>query len=253
MPKPKRGPRLGGGPAHQKQILAGQASDLFRYGRIRTTEAKAKQLRPYAEKLITKAKRGDLHARRQVMSKLRDRDVVAYLFEDVAPRFEDRNGGYTRILKLGPRSGDAAPMALIELVEQGVTYGDEEIEEAKRQRARGLFGRLRRGRRDEVEDEFDLDEIDEDLLEDEDIDEQLLEEDVDELLEEEPEEAPVDEDEATPPDVDAEPDTSDLPAVEDEDEAKGPAQTPTAPDEDPGEPQDLRDDDPDAGGSTGGV
>ncbi len=227
MPKPKKGPRLGGGPAHQRQMMAGQASDLFRYGRIRTTEAKAKVLRPYAEKLITKAKRGDLHARRQVMSKLRDRDVVAYLFEDVAPRFEDRNGGYTRILKLGPRSGDNAPMALIELVDQGITYGDEEIEEAKRQRSRGLFGRLRRGR-DEPEEELESD----------------LDEDLEEL---------EDEDAATPPDVDDEPDASDLPAVEDEDEAQGPAQTPTPPAEDPGEPVDLADDEPDAGGATGGA
>jgi large subunit ribosomal protein L17 len=144
MPTPKRGPRLGGGPAHQKHLLAGLASDLFRHGRITTTEAKAKALRPYAERLITKAKQGDLHARRQVLSKLHDRDVVAYLFEDVAPRFADRNGGYTRILKLEPRKGDGARMALIELVEQGTAAGEEVIEEAKQGRMRGLFGRRRR-------------------------------------------------------------------------------------------------------------
>jgi large subunit ribosomal protein L17 len=144
MPTPKRGPRLGGGPAHQKHLLAGLASDLFRHGRITTTEAKAKALRPYAEKLITKAKQGDLHARRQVLAKLHDRDVVAYLFEDVAPRFADRNGGYTRILKLEPRKGDGARMALIELVEQGTAAGEEVIEEAKQGRMRGLFGRRRR-------------------------------------------------------------------------------------------------------------
>jgi large subunit ribosomal protein L17 len=141
MPTPKRGPRLGGGPAHQRHLLANQASDLFRHGRITTTLAKAKTLRPYAERLITKAKQGDLHARRQVLAKLHDRDVVAYLFEDVAPRFSDRNGGYTRILKLGPRKGDNAPMALIELVELGDQAGDEAIEEAKVGRSRGLFGR----------------------------------------------------------------------------------------------------------------
>jgi large subunit ribosomal protein L17 len=144
MPTPKRGPRLGGGPAHQKHLLAGLASDLFRHGRITTTEAKAKALRPYAERLITKAKQGDLHARRQVLAKLHDRDVVAYLFEDVAPRFAERNGGYTRILKLEPRKGDGARMALIELVEQGAAAGEEVIEEAKQGRMRGLFGRRRR-------------------------------------------------------------------------------------------------------------
>lgn len=116
MPTPKRGARLAGGPAQQKSLLRNQASDLFRHGRIRTTEAKAKMLRPYAEKLITKAKTGDLAARRQVLSKLHDRDVVAYLFEEVGPRFADRPGGYTRILKLGPRPGDNAPTARIELV-----------------------------------------------------------------------------------------------------------------------------------------
>lgn len=145
MATPKRGPRLGGGPAHQKHLLANQAADLFRHGRIRTTEAKAKALRPYAEKLITRAKRGDLHSRRLVLSKLHDRDVVAYLFEDVAPRFAERNGGYTRIVKLGPRKGDNAPMVLIELVDQGDEAGDELIEGAKAERGRGLFGRRRRG------------------------------------------------------------------------------------------------------------
>jgi large subunit ribosomal protein L17 len=144
MPTPKRGPRLGSGPAHQKQLLANLARDLFRHGRITTTEAKAKALRPYAEKLITKAKQDDLPARRQVLSVLHDRDVVAYLFEDVAPRFSDRNGGYTRILKLDPRKGDNARMALIELVDRGDAGGAETIEEAKAGRSRGLFGRRRK-------------------------------------------------------------------------------------------------------------
>jgi large subunit ribosomal protein L17 len=117
MPTPKRGPRFGGSAAHQKQIMANLASELFRHGRITTTEAKAKMLRPYAERLITKAKRGDLHARRLVLAQLRDRDLVARLFEEVAPRFVEREGGYTRILKLDPRKGDAARMALIELVD----------------------------------------------------------------------------------------------------------------------------------------
>jgi large subunit ribosomal protein L17 len=145
MPTPKRGPRLGGGPAHQRHILANQASDLFRHGRITTTQAKAKQLRPYAERLITKAKRGDLASRRAVLGQLRgDRDVVAYLFDEVAPRFADRNGGYTRTLKLGPRQGDNTPMVIIELVDRGAVSGDEVIEEAKAGRSRGLFGRRRK-------------------------------------------------------------------------------------------------------------
>jgi large subunit ribosomal protein L17 len=118
MPTPTRGPRLGGSAAHQKHILANLATELFRHGRITTTQAKARALRPYAERLITKAKRGDLHARRLVLAKLHDRDVVANLFEVVAPRFAEREGGYTRILKLDPRKGDRAKMALIELVDR---------------------------------------------------------------------------------------------------------------------------------------
>src|SRR5680860_486806 len=141
MPTPKRGPRLGGNAAHQKHLLSNLARDLYRHGRITTTEAKAKALRPYAEKLITKAKKGDLAARRQLLADLHDRDVVAYLVEEVAPRFASRDGGYTRILKLGPRKGDNAPMALIELVDRGDTSGEEAIEESKAGRSRGLFGR----------------------------------------------------------------------------------------------------------------
>lgn len=121
MPTPTRGPRLGGDAAHQKHILANLATELFRHGRITTTQAKARALRPYAERLITKAKRGDLHARRLVLAKLHDRDVVAHLFEEVAPRFTQREGGYTRILKLDPRKGDRARMAMIELVEADAT------------------------------------------------------------------------------------------------------------------------------------
>jgi large subunit ribosomal protein L17 len=119
MPTPTKGPRLGGGPAHEKLIIANLARALFSEGRIRTTEAKAKRLRPQAERLITFAKRGDVAARRQVLTVVRDKAVVHTLFAEIAPRFADRNGGYTRILKLGPRPGDGAPMVLIELVEQG--------------------------------------------------------------------------------------------------------------------------------------
>jgi large subunit ribosomal protein L17 len=118
VPKPKKGPRLGSGPAHQKLLLSGLARQLFVHESIETTESKAKALRPYAEKLITFAKRGDLAARREVLKDITDRDVVAKLFADIAPRFSDRSGGYTRILKVGQRAGDGAPMARIELVEK---------------------------------------------------------------------------------------------------------------------------------------
>ena len=118
MPRPKKGSRLGAGPAHQKLLLSGLAAQLFIHEAINTTEAKAKALRPYAEKLITFAKRGDLAARREVLKDIPDRDVVARLFHEIAPRFEERQGGYTRILKLGNRNGDGAPMARIELVER---------------------------------------------------------------------------------------------------------------------------------------
>src|SRR4051794_15659959 len=118
MPTPTKGPRLGGSPAHQKAILSNLATSLFEHGAITTTEAKARRLRPYAEKLISKAKRGDLHNRRQVMTVIRDKTVVHVLFTEIGPRFANRPGGYTRITKLGPRKGDNAPMAVIELVEE---------------------------------------------------------------------------------------------------------------------------------------
>ncbi len=118
MPKPKKGARLGSNPAHQRLLLSTLAAQLFTHEAINTTEAKAKMLRPYAEKLITKAKRGDLAARREVLKDIPDRDVVARLFHEIGPRFTERQGGYTRIMKLGPRKGDAAPMARIELVER---------------------------------------------------------------------------------------------------------------------------------------
>jgi large subunit ribosomal protein L17 len=116
MPTPKKGPRLGSGPAHQRLMLNGLASQLFVHERINTTEAKAKAVRPVAEKLITFAKKGDVAARREVLKQITDRDVVHKLFSEIGPRYAERSGGYTRILKLGPRKGDAAPMALIELV-----------------------------------------------------------------------------------------------------------------------------------------
>jgi len=118
MPTPTKGPRLGGSPAHEKLILANLATELFRHGKIKTTETKARRLRPLAEQLITKAKRGDLHARRRVLTVVRDKDVVYALFEQIAPRYGNRAGGYTRITKTNPRKGDNAPMAVIELVEE---------------------------------------------------------------------------------------------------------------------------------------
>ncbi|MDQ4058458.1 MAG: 50S ribosomal protein L17 [Actinomycetota bacterium] len=117
MPQPKRGYTLGSNPSHQRLMLRTMAASLFEHERIRTTEAKAKALRPYAERLITKAKKGTVHHRRQVLSDIEDRAIVHKLFDDIGPRFAERNGGYTRILKLGHRSGDGAPMALIELVQ----------------------------------------------------------------------------------------------------------------------------------------
>ncbi|CAL9532665.1 50S ribosomal protein L17 [Streptomyces albus] len=117
MPKPTKGPRLGGSASHQKAMLGNLATALFEHGRITTTEAKARRLRPVAERLITKAKKGDLHNRRQVMRTILDKGVVHTLFTEIGPRYENRPGGYTRITKIGPRRGDNAPMAVIELVE----------------------------------------------------------------------------------------------------------------------------------------
>jgi large subunit ribosomal protein L17 len=117
MPKPTKGARLGGSAAHEKLLLANLAKSLFEHGRITTTEAKARRLRPYAERLVTKAKKGDLHNRRQVLTVITDKSIVHTLFTEIGPRYENRPGGYTRITKIGNRRGDNAPMAVIELVE----------------------------------------------------------------------------------------------------------------------------------------
>ena len=130
MPTPTKGTRLGGGPAHERLMLANLATALFEHGRITTTEAKAKRLRPLAERLITFAKRGDLHARRRVMTVVHDKGVVHELFTEIGPRYENRPGGYTRITKIGPRKGDNAPMAVIELVE-ALTAKVETVREAE--------------------------------------------------------------------------------------------------------------------------
>jgi large subunit ribosomal protein L17 len=121
MPTPTKGPRLGGSSAHQRHIMANLATALFEHGKITTTEAKARRLRPYAERLITFAKRGDLHARREVLTVVTDKGVVHTLFTEIGPRFATREGGYTRITKIGPRKGDNAPLAVIELVEEEVS------------------------------------------------------------------------------------------------------------------------------------
>ena len=133
MPTPTKGPRLGAGPAHERLLLANLATALFEHDRISTTEAKAKRLRPLAEKLITFAKRGGLHDRRQVLKVIRDKDVVHKLFAEIGPRFAERPGGYTRIVKTAPRKGDNAPMAVIELVEE-LSAAAKVVREAERAR-----------------------------------------------------------------------------------------------------------------------
>ncbi len=129
MPKPTKGPRFGGSPAHQRIILANLASQLFEHGKITTTEAKAKRVQPLAERLIAKAKRGDLHNRRQVLTTITDKGVVHVLFTEIAPKLADRDGGYTRITKIGPRKGDNAPMAVIEVI-------TETVEESRKNKAK---------------------------------------------------------------------------------------------------------------------
>ncbi|PFG17539.1 LSU ribosomal protein L17P [Propionicimonas paludicola] len=130
MPKPTKGPRFGGSPAHQRIILANLATQLFQHGKITTTEAKAKRLQPLADRLISKAKRGDLHNRRLVLQTVTDPGVVHILFADIAPKVAERDGGYTRITKIGPRKGDNAPMAVIELV-------TETVEESRKAKEKG--------------------------------------------------------------------------------------------------------------------
>ena len=145
MPKPPKGARLGSGPAHERLMLAGLAAALFREERIRTTETRARRLRPVAEKLITTAKEGTIASRRRALAVVEDRDIVHKLYSDIAPRFADRNGGYTRIIKLAPRKGDAAPMVLIEIVEGAAP----EAKPAEEERRRRLLRRRSRAGRDQ--------------------------------------------------------------------------------------------------------
>lgn len=130
MPKPSKGPRLGSGPAHERLLLGTLAEQLFEHGKITTTEAKAKRLRPLAEKLITFAKKGDIAARRQVLATISNKSVVHTLFTEIGPRFAERNGGYTRITKVGPRKGDNAPMAVIEVLKEGTPAKAATVSEA---------------------------------------------------------------------------------------------------------------------------
>ncbi len=136
MPQPSKGPRLGGGPAHERLMLSNLATALFQHGRITTTEAKAKRLRPLAERMVTFAKRGDLHSRRKVLTVIRDKSVVHELFTEIGPQYAGRPGGYTRITKIGPRKGDNAPMAVIELVEPMAEAVVTEAESAAKRAAR---------------------------------------------------------------------------------------------------------------------
>ena len=135
MPTPTKGPRLGGGPAHERLILANLATSLFEHDQITTTEAKAKRLRPLAERLVTFAKRGDLHARRRVLTVVRDKGVVHRLFTEIAPDMAERAGGYTRITKIGSRKGDNAPMAVIELVREPLSSKKATVAEAATKRS----------------------------------------------------------------------------------------------------------------------
>jgi large subunit ribosomal protein L17 len=152
MPTPTKGRRLGGSPAHQRHMLANLATALFEHGKITTTEARARRLRPVAERLITFAKRGDLHARRQVLTTLSDKNVVHTLFADIGPSFATREGGYTRITKIGPRKGDNAPLAVIELVREEAEVRSRRRRARRAQPAAAPAERPSRGRAAEAEE-----------------------------------------------------------------------------------------------------
>ncbi len=198
MPQPKKAARFGGTPAHHNQMMANLATELLRHGQIRTTHAKAKNVQPLAERMITFAKRGDVHARRQVLKVIRDKDVVHKLFDSVGPAFAERDGGYTRVLKLGPRKGDAAMMAQLSLVEGVATQGEGQLEEAPRRRwslrrTRGSQSVTARERSEERAAAVDRgEEPDEPVsgeeFEDTELDEELGYEETDEELEDEDDE-----------------------------------------------------------------
>jgi large subunit ribosomal protein L17 len=152
MPTPTKGRRLGGSPAHQRHMLANLATALFEHGKITTTEARARRLRPVAERLITFAKRGDLHARRQVLTTVTDKNVVHALFAEIGPSFASREGGYTRITKIGPRKGDNAPLAVIELVREEAEVRSRRRRARRAQPAAAPAGRPSRGRAAEADE-----------------------------------------------------------------------------------------------------
>ncbi|ADD40928.1 50S ribosomal protein L17 [Stackebrandtia nassauensis] len=153
MPQPTKGARLGGSPAHQRLMLANLATSLFKHGKITTTEAKARKLRPYAERLVTFAKRGDLASRRRAIAKMTEKDVTHELFDSIASRYTNRDGGYTRIVKIGPRKGDNAPMAVIELVEELAEAPKPKRKPATRKAAKAEAVEALAGGDDEATDE----------------------------------------------------------------------------------------------------
>lgn len=185
MPTPTKGPRLGGGPAHERRILANLATSLFEHRRITTTEAKAKRVRPLAERMITFAKRGDLHARRRVLTVVRDKSVVHELFTEIAPLMAERQGGYTRITKIGPRKGDNAPMAVIELVLEPVSPKQATVREAEKatKKAAAKAAPVEEAPADEVEDVQDdvADEAVQDEASDAEVEETAQVEETDEV------------------------------------------------------------------------
>jgi large subunit ribosomal protein L17 len=193
MPKPTKGPRLGGSSSHQKALLANLATSLFEHGRIKTTEPKARALRPYAEKLITHAKKGTLHNRREVLKKIRDKDVVHALFAEIGPFFADREGGYTRIIKVEARKGDNAPMAVIELVrEKTVTSEADRARRAANKAAKKAAEAAQAPVATEAEDTLEPEAVD--TLEPEAVD--TLEPEAVDILEPEAGETPLEEIEA---------------------------------------------------------
>jgi|SRR5690625_4596152 len=198
MPTPTKGARLGSSPSHEKALLANLATALFEHGRITTTQAKARRLRPVAERLITKAKRGDLHARRQVMTTIRDAGVVHALFTEIGPRYANRPGGYTRIVKIGPRKGDNAPMAVIELVEPLAEQVVSEAEGATRRAVKEAEQAQRPGVTEQTDAAVEVDEaeVDEAEADDAEADEVEAEDaDADEVEVEEDAEPAEDSDE----------------------------------------------------------
>jgi large subunit ribosomal protein L17 len=227
MPTPTKGARLGGSPAHQKHMLANLAAALFEHRKITTTEARARRLRPYAEKLITFAKRGDLHARRQVLTVVPDKGIVHSLFTEIGPAFADRDGGYTRITKLGPRKGDAAPMAIIELVTEEVAAPQPRRRTrramppiAARASAADADAAAAEAEAEAADDELADDELDDELAEDE-LDDELAEDELDDELAEDETDDDADEDDADETDAEADEDDADETDAEaDEDDTK---------------------------------